>query len=234
MTLTDARLGGVLPGRYPNFVGRGDELDRLAAAFEAVAGGRTLVALVEGEAGIGKSRLVEEFCDRVRLLGADVARGFCVPVDGGLPYAPVMGILRDLGDRIAQHDPAMVLQRLHAAPVTVGSRDEGRPAAGEFARTWFFESMYRSLVELARAAPVVLVIEDLQWVDPATSQLLDFLVRNLGDARVLVLGTYRTEDFGHDHPHAGWLTELGRHPRVLTIELAGLARMDLAALVAET
>ena len=230
----------------PNMIGRADELDRLGAAFEAVSGGRALAVLVGGDAGIGKSRLVEEFCDVVRLRGAAVATGVCVPTDGGLAFAPVMGILRNIGDQLGH--PPSITQLLHAldgdsavatsapAETGLGTATAGLPAGGTlaggaFAKTALFESILQSLIDLAHKSPVVLVFEDLHWVDSASSQLFDFLVRNLGDARVLTIGTFRTDELGHDHPLTAWFAEFGRHPRVTQLVLAPLGREDLAALM---
>src|SRR2546427_129747 len=78
-------------------VGRAEELDLLREAFDAAADRRSAVVLVGGDAGIGKTRLVGEICQRARGGGAMVATGTCVPIDGGgLPYGPLAAILRDL------------------------------------------------------------------------------------------------------------------------------------------
>ena len=220
-------------------LGRGPELDQLGTVYDAVGGGRATAVLVAGEAGIGKSRLVEEFCDRARLAGALVAVGRCTPAGAGLPYAPVMGILRDLARQATSADGLLGSFAASSATGT-GTPDPsgwyaqlGPSAAGEFARTVFFETLLNAVVELSAQAPVILVVEDLQWADSSSSDLVDFLVRNLGDNRVMVVGTYRSEEFGRDDPQAPWLTELVRHPRVVQLNLAGLSRVDVAALYAE-
>ncbi|MDQ1540678.1 MAG: hypothetical protein QOH29_1404 [Actinomycetota bacterium] len=223
-------------GECPNLVGRIDELDRLTAAFDAAVGGHALAVLIGGDAGIGKSRLVDEFCDRVRLRGAQVATGMCVPADAGLPFAPVMGILRELGRSAGRGHGTAVLGFTDpdsAAPGEVGDSGPSAPGpvAGAFARTMFFEAILQSVVELVQSAPLVLVVEDLQWADSASTELLDFLVRNLGDARVLIVGTYRTEEFGPDHPLTPWLSELGRHARVRRLALGPLDRSELGVLI---
>src|SRR5450432_4007829 len=92
-------VGEAVGGRVssPQFVGRTDQLAALAAAFELTAGGRTTTVLVGGDAGVGKTRLVDEFCATAKGAGALVATGVCVPTDsGGLPYAPIVGIVRDV------------------------------------------------------------------------------------------------------------------------------------------
>jgi DNA-binding CsgD family transcriptional regulator len=219
--------------KVAGLVGRVAELDQLAAVLEAVAGGRAMTVLVGGEAGVGKSRLVEEFCDTARLAGAIVATGVCTPAGGRLPYAPVMGILRDLSRQVATDHG--VLATLRAS----GTADPGNlyaqlaPGGGEFARTVFFESMLNTIAGVSAQTPLLLVVEDLQWADSSSTELVDYLTRNLGDSRVMVIGTYRVEEFGREHPLTAWLGEFGRHNRVLRLPLAGLSRVEIAALIAE-
>ena len=195
-----------------SLIGRSEELQRLDAAFDMAVGGRSLAILIGGDAGVGKSRIVEEFCDRVRLKGAAVATGFCLPTDGALPYAPVLGILRGLGRRLDEPQSG---------------------SAGEFAKTVFFETVLQHVVERAEQSPVVIVFEDLHWVDSASSQLFDFLTRNLGDARVLLLGTYRSDDLQQGHPLTPWLAEWTRHPRVSELGIGPLDRTELASFIAD-
>jgi DNA-binding CsgD family transcriptional regulator/tetratricopeptide (TPR) repeat protein len=216
-----------------HFVGRRDSLSLLDASFDQARAERASMVLVEGDAGIGKSRLVGEFCQR---LGEDVAvaTGACVPmIDGGLPYAPVVGILRTLGRRPGPAVTDGPLDTLLARPQ---SSDPGPRASrggldDTLAKTMLFESILGCLVELAHEIPVVLVFEDLQWADSATGELLHFLVRNLDDARVLILGTYRGDELGRDHPLRGTLDEIGRSPTVGHIRLDGLARDETAELI---
>src|SRR6478752_4624834 len=94
-----ARKTAPVPHRVscPAFVGRAEELDILEATLARVTGGAAATVLVAGDAGIGKTRLVDEFGGRARAGGALVATGVCVPIEGGgLPYGPIVGIFRDL------------------------------------------------------------------------------------------------------------------------------------------
>jgi DNA-binding CsgD family transcriptional regulator/tetratricopeptide (TPR) repeat protein len=224
-----------------DIVGRERELDRLSAIFDEVAGGRALTVLVGGDAGIGKSRLVEEFCDRLRLRGAVVATGLCVPADGGLPYAPVIGILRTLATDLGLPSAGQLFRELGAdsakttspavyPPIIPPSVDE---LAAGIARTVFFESILATVLELADQAPVVLVVEDLHWADSGSAALVDFLARNVSDRPVLIIGTYRREDFHQHHPLAQWMGELLRLPRVTQLDLDGLELAAVAMLIQE-
>ncbi|MGZ4760411.1 MAG: ATP-binding protein, partial [Acidimicrobiales bacterium] len=224
----------------PAFVGRDEELDVLDETLDVVIAGRAATVLVGGDAGIGKTRLVEELCERARSRGSLAATGVCVPADGGLPYAPIVGILRDVARQSGEPDAGVLGPLVSgsglAAPLDglVGRADvySTMPRlADQLAKTRLFESILAGFIDLAERSPVVLVVEDLQWADSASAELLDFLTRNLADTRVLLVGTYRSEDLGRDHPLRPWLNELGRHPRVVQLRLAGLDRDEMAELI---
>ena len=193
---------------------------------------------MRGEAGIGKTRLVEEFCDRLRLRGSVVATGLCVPGEAVLPFAPVVGILRGLGRQAGATPTASLLRAFGGEPDREATAEPESavpadpPPDGEFAKTVLFESVLETLVELAGRAPLVLVVEDLQWADSGSTHLVDFLTRNLGDSRVLIICTLREEELGRDHRLGPWLSEFGRHPRVTQLSLNGLDRGELAMLIA--
>lgn len=219
----------------PAFVGRAEELELLGEALDAVARGRSATVVIGGDAGIGKSRLVGEFRDRARGGDSLVATGTCAPVgDGGLPYGPVVGLLRDLARQVG----ASGAEVLGPFALDLGVRlprlgdGGGRAATHEVSKTHLFEAALGGITALAQATPTVLVFEDLHWADSASIELLDFLTRNLGDGRVLILGTYRSEELGHDHLLRRALAELGRHPRVTHMHLGGLDREETARLIA--
>jgi DNA-binding NarL/FixJ family response regulator len=224
-------MGEAVGGRVssPQFVGRSEQLEMLKAAFEQVTNGRTTTVLIGGDAGIGKTRLVEEFTAHVREAKALVATGACVPTDsGGLPYAPIVGIVRDVLSQLASPNADVV------GPVARGlgidTSGEVLPA-DEFAKTRLFESVLTFVTKPAHESPVVFVIEDLHWADSASAELLGYLVRNLTDAKALIVITYRAEEILRDHPLHSWLTELTRHPRTTQLRLAGLDRDDTATLI---
>ena len=188
----------------PAFVGRAEDLTRLLAEFRSAAVGPR-IALVAGEAGIGKTRLVAEFVDAVGS-GARVVTGACTPLDGdGLGYAPLVAVLRG------------VIRGLGAQAVAARLPGDGRelarwfpelgiPSAGDKLR--LYEEVL-AVVELAAAdRPLVVVVEDAHWADPASAELLGFMARNLTAAGVLLLVTYRDTDAA---VRGGLLAELRRH-----------------------
>jgi DNA-binding CsgD family transcriptional regulator/tetratricopeptide (TPR) repeat protein len=224
----------------PDFVGRTAELEQLATAFASAVGGRSAAILLGGEAGVGKTRLLEEFYDHARQQGALVATGGCVPIDGGgLAYGPVVGIVREVVRRLGPSEAEQVLGPLASGLGAVMPDAQAAPdvyaGAGSIsegvAKTRLFEAILDALVNLAERSPVVVGFEDLQWADSGTTELLSFLIRNLADARVLMLGTYRSEDVGRDHPLRPWLSEIGRHARVAPIVLSRFDRDETTQLI---
>ncbi|WP_084960418.1 ATP-binding protein [Thermoactinospora rubra] len=201
-------------------VGRETELGRLAEALERAAAGSPCAVLVRGEAGVGKTSLVEEFLAR----HPDVTPlvGPCLELEG-LPFAPVTLALRHLDvSRLLPWaaDLAAVLPEVGVEPgVRQAAPDRGR----------LFHAIRLLLERLAADRPVVLVVEDLHWADGSTLGLLDFLVRGLRRCRVLIVMTCRTDD---ERAPRGWLGELVRVRGVRRIEPARLSMEETGALMA--
>ncbi|WP_441247739.1 helix-turn-helix transcriptional regulator [Kitasatospora sp. McL0602] len=181
------------------FAGRDRELQTLLGAARL----RPAVVLVEGEAGIGKSRLVAEAATVLRADGIRVVTGGCHPLREPLPYGPVTDALRAVGpwlppaDRIGR--PVGVL-----APLLPGLADRlPAPPAEEIAPGELRHRIVQGVRELLTViAPAVLVVEDLHWADEATLELLLLLARDLPSDTALVL-TYRGEDLPGQRPVLG-------------------------------
>jgi DNA-binding CsgD family transcriptional regulator/tetratricopeptide (TPR) repeat protein len=218
------------------FVGRVAELERLDSALAALADRGAATVLVGGDAGMGKSRLIEEFCARARSRGALVAVGACTPAEGGgLPYGPVVGVLRDVARQLPGGDGAAVLgfaQRALGLAAPAESDADEAPTSG-LVKTKLFEALLQSVETLASRASVVLVFEDLQWADSASIEVIDFLTRNLHDNPVLLVATYRADEVERGGALRRLLAELGRHNRVSQLELSGLDRVEIATLLTD-
>ncbi|HEY2443020.1 MAG TPA: AAA family ATPase [Streptosporangiaceae bacterium] len=215
-------------------VGRVGELARLLALLESVAAGEAAVALVSGDAGVGKTRLVTELTGRARERGFTVLAGRCAELGDSVPYLPLADALRSVtGDASATVAELVadrpVLGRLlpDHGPGTA-DRGDGR----ELARQQLFGAVLGLLSELAEASPVLLVLEDLHWADRSTRDLVTFLSRVLHRERVAVLGTYRTDDLHRRHPLRPVVAELLRLPNVTPVDLGPLAPAALAAHIA--
>jgi tetratricopeptide (TPR) repeat protein/tRNA A-37 threonylcarbamoyl transferase component Bud32 len=183
----------------PGFTGR----DRLLSSLERSLDGGAL-ALVEGESGIGKTRLALELARRARRRGARVLSGECVP--GGATLSPLGRPLLAIADRcrefgaveterllgprlglLALYEPSMAgLSQAVAAVDPLPPPDRAERAAQE--------AIVATLLALAEEAPVLLILDDLQWADPVTIGLLDLLRQRPHPGRLGVLGLFRREE----------------------------------------
>jgi DNA-binding CsgD family transcriptional regulator/tetratricopeptide (TPR) repeat protein len=216
----------------PVFAGREAELAVLAGAFDDAAGGAPGTVLVGAEAGGGKSRLVNEFA--VRVVGrALVLTGACVELSAaGLPYAPFTAALRQLVRERGAAEMAALVGGQGTGELAVLLPGFGAVPVGtepEVVRGRLFELLLTLLEALAGQRPLVLVVEDLHWADRSTRDLLSFLARNLRDAAVLLVVTFRTDELDRNHPLRPLLAELGRMERVTRVELPRLSRGQVGA-----
>ncbi|WP_370466792.1 AAA family ATPase [Streptacidiphilus sp. PB12-B1b] len=217
----------------PVFVARSVELAELAAALDRAGAGQPQALLVAGDAGVGKTRLLEEFAAVAGARGAAFALGGCVEVGAdGLPYAPVASALRALHRALpAEVERAAVGSEAHLAQLLPELGDAAEAAAAardEYGRARLFEHTAQFFERLAADRTVVVALEDLHWSDRSTRELLVYLVRMLHDARVVLVGSYRSDDLHRRHPLRPFLAELDRLRTVQRLDLARLARAEVA------
>jgi DNA-binding CsgD family transcriptional regulator len=218
------------------FVGRTQELARLRELLARATDGQSLVALVGGEAGVGKTRLAEQLAAAAQEQGVRVLAGGCVPLsEEGLPLAPVTQALGGLADL----DPAELAAVAGPArrelgrllPELAGSGevavDAGAAAAGA-GQGRLFELLLGVVQRLAARAPLLWVMEDLHWADRSTRDLVAFLATALRSGRVLVVGTFRSDELDRRHPLRGLLGELARNRRTRRLELPRFTRPEVA------
>jgi DNA-binding CsgD family transcriptional regulator len=234
----------------PTFVGRTEELAQLAAAGERAAAGTPTTVLIGGEAGVGKTRLVDEAVAAARANGATVLVGGCVELGGeGVPFAPLIealrGVVRDLDEpALARLLPgrtraelARLLPELGPPAPSDPEAGGGGPGLSTTPGLWseqgrLFELFLGLLERLGEERPAVLVVEDLHWADRSTRDLLAFLVRNLRHGRLLLVLTYRSDELHRRHPLRPFLAELDRGRRVERLELDRFGRAEVAAQLA--
>jgi len=206
------------------FVGREPQLAELRRVLDLAAGGRAWLALVAGESGVGKTRLVDELALRARDAGARVLFGDCVELaEGELPYAPLIGALRPL---MRSGDPA-----LHDVRAELD-----RPAPGGESPTpqgHFFELLLGALDRLGREQPLMLVLEDIHWADRSTRDFIAFLARNMCAERLLVVATFRTDELHRRHPLRPLLPEIERLDRTTRVTVERLTPSELAVQLAD-
>jgi DNA-binding SARP family transcriptional activator len=214
-------------------VGRQAEWERSVGAWQEAAAGRAQLLLMTGEAGLGKTRLVEElelWCARH---GTATARTRAYAAEGRLAYAPVGEWLRSeaLRPGLAKLAPVWLAEIARLLPELLAEHpDLPRPepvTEGE-QRHRLFEALARGV--LGSAQPVLLVLDDLQWCDQETLEFLHYLVRFDPRAPLLVAATARPEEIGPQHAATTLLAGLRGIERVVEIVLGPLDRTQVTAL----
>ncbi|MGW6546136.1 helix-turn-helix transcriptional regulator [Streptomyces massasporeus] len=213
----------------PVFVGRAEELGTLHDALARAREGEPQALLVGGEAGVGKTRLVEEFAAAARDRGAVVALGGCVEIGAdGLPFAPFSTALRALRRELPGELAAAAAgqeEELARLLPELGESRAGRHDEDGMAR--LFELTARLLERVTAEHTVVLALEDLHWADASTRHLLSYLLRTLRTGRLVVLATYRSDDIHRRHPLRPLLAELDRLRTIRRVELARFNRDEV-------
>jgi ATP/maltotriose-dependent transcriptional regulator MalT len=212
----------------PHFVGRAAELAQLEELIAQAAGGSPGFALIGGESGVGKSRLIDEFSSRASRAGARVISGDCVDLgDAELPYAPLVGALRGIAvDELSRLLPRGASELAALLPQIDGAVAELGPAS--LAQGRLFEMLLGLLGGLGADGPLVLVIEDAHWADPSTRDFLSFLIANRRSERLVVAVTYRTDELHRRHPLRTFLAEADRTRSVMRLTLERFTRQELA------
>jgi DNA-binding CsgD family transcriptional regulator/tetratricopeptide (TPR) repeat protein len=229
-----------MPRLTTPLVGRSRELAVLCGALgigTADLRSSGQVVVIEGDAGIGKTRLLREVVDRARLEGRrQLLFGQCVDLgDAPAPYLPV----RELFERLARDEPALVavLREQHPALRRLLPRDANRDTAALAAegaesdpldRGELFAAVAGALERISTQCPVLLIIEDVHWADQATRDLLGYLFSRLSSAELGTTGTVdvvvtvRSDDLHRRHPLRATLAEWSRLPSVLRVSLQRL------------
>ncbi len=229
---TPLQRRGVMPPPLTPMVGRDSEQANLRRSVDEALTGRGGLALVGGEAGVGKSRLVGEISGEAEARGMRVLTGHCVEMDSAPPYLPYVEMIEqaissprsplalrealgDVGPEIARIAPA--LRRLFpdiAPPVELPP---------ELARRYLWNSFREFVTRGAQTQPLLLVLEDLHWADGSTLLLTEYLAPLLPEMPVRIIGTYRDDEVDASHPLARVIAQLGRRRLLDRISLRRLS-----------
>jgi DNA-binding CsgD family transcriptional regulator len=212
-------------------IGRDSELSRLLSLLDDAAAGRPAHALVSGDAGAGKTRLVSELAARAEGRGFCVLSGRCAELGDAIPYLPLADALREGAAGPAASALAEALAARPVLSLLLPDRSAAAVQPGEtagLAQQQLFGAVLGLLAELAAVWPVLLILEDLHWADRSTRDLVTFLSRVLHRERVAVVATYRTDDLHRRHPLRPVVAELLRLPTVASIELGPLGYPEMA------
>ncbi|MBK8051249.1 MAG: AAA family ATPase [Anaerolineales bacterium] len=224
------------------FVGRENELAQLEAQIAAVEMGRGGLLILEGEAGIGKTRLAYHGLQHVAEKGLTAISATCQVLERELPFAPLVdGISRylyGLPDLALRALPAASLAQI--VPIIPGLQDRlySYPvvsvevaASPEENRLRLIDSIVNFLAALASARPLVLFLDDLQWADPDTLAVISRLSQRLADVPILLLIAYRSEDLSENDALGALLHSLNRVFAQSQLRLAPLNRAQVAELL---
>ena len=218
-----APLGVVPPATAPapheQLAGREREQALLREHLAAALAGRGGLVLVGGEAGVGKTTLAEALCREATARGALVLVGRCYDLAETPPYGPWLEI-------IARYPAAPGLPPL---PAAVTDRAALAAVAGQAA---LFDQVLAWFAAVAAARPLVLLLDDLHWADPASLDLLRTLARTLAGLPLLLLATYRADELTRRHPLYALLPALVREAQATRLDLHPLDEAALEALVA--
>jgi len=220
------------------FVGREREMTQLRSRWSKARDGQRQVVLLTGDPGIGKTRLAAELAFGANTEGSVVLFGGAEE-GAGLPYQPFVEALRHyvsvcplnmLRSQIGSTGAEMVTLAPELA-VRLSNLPTSRPADPDSGRYRLFDAVTSFLVEISRANPVVMVLDDLHWADKRTFQLLRHIVRSTMRAPLFILGTYRQADLERTHPLSEALADLRRDSAFKRIALEGLNEGDVGALI---
>lgn len=201
------------------FVGREQERDLLDVTLRAARAGTGHLVLISGEPGVGKTRLAEEAAALAWAEGTRCGWGRTSEEEGSPPYWPFRQIMRMLDS---------------SGPVLFGpTAGAARAETAAQARFRLFETVTDAFRSAAEPAGLLLVLDDIQWADPASLQLLAHLARGVSDSRVAVVATYRDTETAGQEPLLATLAALAREPSVTRLRLVGLTEAEVGIQLAQ-
>lgn len=224
------------------FAGRGDEHAWLLHEWKSAHTSAKAIALIEGEAGIGKTRLAEEMLQHARSESAIVLQARCYEFCDGVPYQPIADLLQQaLPIAVASlhalpevwlSELARLLPELHET----AARERELPAAGDETARWrLFEAVTRLVQAIGDSAQrqgraLIFFLDDLHWCDRPTVDLLRYLIYHLHGSHVWILGAYRPEELASSHPLRMLRHMLGREDRLSLLQLGPLPDAAIEAI----
>jgi DNA-binding SARP family transcriptional activator/tetratricopeptide (TPR) repeat protein len=221
------------------FVGRQVELAQLRGALSDARAGQGRLVLVGGEPGIGKTSIARELADEAQAAGMPVLWGRVWEADGAPAFWPWVQILRAwtqtctaqrLGEVLGP-DAAVIAQLLPEVVERLPELTDPSDLEPAQARFRLFDAVTRILKRVADTHPLVLVLDDLHRADVPSLRLLQFLARELSDAYLLIIGTFRDAKADLDEVAVGVLAELSRQPVTRRMRLEGLGEPDVGCFV---
>ena len=216
-------------------IGRSREWAALQRVWRQIRPGQARFVLVRGEAGIGKTRLLEEFVKWVALEGAVAAHTRSYAAQGRLAYGPVAAWLRSqsLRSRLSSLDEVWLSEVSRLLPELLVEQPQlprPQPLTQSWQRQRFYEALARAILNQPDQQPLLLVIDDLQWSDQETLEWLSYLLHFAVNVRLLMIGSIRSGTVEAAHPLQPWLATLRQEQILTEIRLRPLDEKETAAL----
>ncbi|MEK6304460.1 MAG: protein kinase [Acidobacteriota bacterium] len=224
------------------FIGREQETKELRVALHETVSGKGHLFMLVGEPGSGKTRMTEQLATYARLCNAQVLTGSCYEGEGAPAFWPWLQIVRSYAQELEPEKLLSIMGPGAADIAQVVSEIRERlpelppppTLEPEQARFRLFDSVTTFLKNASKLQPLVVILDDLHWADKPSLLLLQFLARELKDACILVIGTYRDMELGRQHPLSQTLGELSRQGLSARIVLRGLTEQDVARFIEMT
>jgi DNA-binding NarL/FixJ family response regulator len=215
-----------VPWTSTPLVGRSTEMAALLSAVDDARTRRAGAVLLSGDAGVGKTRLLDEVATGAHERGFGVLVGHCTDFgDAGLPYLPfteifgrLAGERPDLVDSVLTNFPA--IGRLLPTHRLIGAQPV--PQEGQLDRAALFDAVLGAFTALSTSEPLLVIIEDAHWADDSTRDLIGFLITRLTSQRLALVVSYRSDDLHRRHPLRRPIAEWSRNPRVRRVNVAPL------------
>ncbi|MFN0299886.1 MAG: AAA family ATPase [Burkholderiales bacterium] len=226
-------------GRLP-FVGRGAQFGQLRGLIANLATGNGYVALIEGEPGIGKSRLIGEVIRHAESLGLPTLLSSCYEIEQGMPYQPVIELVTQALDHCASGTlgrlPPISLAEIASLVPTVAERVPDLPVLStqltEARQARLFHAIEQLFDTLAGSGPLIVAVDDIHWVDDASLQFLHTVARHTARRRILLILAYRGEEIVGNARVATLLESIRRDPSTRHFPLSRLTEADTRLLLA--
>ena len=214
-----------------DLIGRHAERAALAAALQGAAGNVTQWVLIEGEPGIGKTRLLEQLAEDAGADGFDVLWGRSYESGASPAFWTWMGTINGLAD-VASELPEAYRDAIAQLQWSTGPR--GRIDQTDAARYQVYEALAQLIVQAGRRSRLMIALDDLQWADPASLELIEFLAGYVIGSPVLFVATVRELELGRNDALVHAMADLTRRPTARRLQLRGLDRGAATDLVRET
>ena len=225
--------------RTTPFVGRDKEYGRLLGLIAGLTSGNGRVVLIQGEAGIGKSRLVHEAVKHAQQQALATLTTNCYEIERAIAYQPVIDLVTQACQALSESRLRMIAPILLAeiaalAPAVAARLAELPPLSVDFPearQARLFHALVQLFDALAQDQQLILTIDNIQWADDASLQFLHFLARQIAGRPMLLLCAYRDEELGGNERLTGLLESLRHEPTTLQMALARLGPGDTEELL---